>query len=218
MPGYQVKHETIAVAETAFVIRSLLDNQQFADPGGLAAQAGISESNWPLFGLVWPAARILAETLHGESVDGGRTLEIGCGLALASLVIHRRGGDITASDRHPLAPGFLERNLALNDLPAMRYETGHWARDNPQLGRFDRIIGSDVLYERSQPQILAEFIGRHAMPAIEVLLVDPDRGNQGAFCKAMVARGFHCSVARSATHLSSGERFKGNTLRLRRGA
>jgi hypothetical protein len=47
-------------------------------------------------------------------LEGKRILEVGAGLALASLVVHRRGGDITASDYHPLIPDFLKENLRLN--------------------------------------------------------------------------------------------------------
>jgi hypothetical protein len=43
-------------------------------------------------------------------------------------------------------------------------------------GAFDLIIGSDLLYERDAGGLLAAFIGRHASPAGEVWIVDPDRG------------------------------------------
>ena len=109
MPGYQVKHETLTLGASDFVIRSLLDKQQHADQHGEAEAAGISSAAWPLFGLVWPSARILADAMQTQDIAGKRVLEIGCGLALASLVIHRRRGDITASDRHPLARSFLEK-------------------------------------------------------------------------------------------------------------
>jgi methylase of polypeptide subunit release factors len=65
-----------------------------------------------------------------RELGGRRILEIGCGLALASLVIHRRLGDVTASDCHPLASRFLDANLLLNDLPELKYQTGNWARSN----------------------------------------------------------------------------------------
>jgi tRNA1(Val) A37 N6-methylase TrmN6 len=43
-------------------------------------------------------------------LNGQRVLEVGCGLALASLIVHRRSGDVTASDCHPLVPEFLRVN------------------------------------------------------------------------------------------------------------
>lgn len=216
MPGYQVKHETFALGSSDFVIRSLRDKQQFTDPDGAAAAAGISSTSWPLFGLVWPSARILADAMQTQDIAGKRVLEIGCGLALASLVIHRRLGDITASDRHPLAAAFLEKNLLLNDLPVLPYQSGHWDRDNPALGKFDLIIASDVLYERHQPQILSRFIDLHANDAVDVIIVDPDRGNRNLFCRLMIGLGYVLDLRRAASVQTSGEAYKGHFLNFSR--
>ncbi|MDQ2927055.1 MAG: SAM-dependent methyltransferase, partial [Pseudomonadota bacterium] len=88
MPGYLTKQERIAVTGVAdLTIRSLLDRQQFADPFGNADRRGISSATWPLFGLLWPSGAHLAARLAARPVRAGeRILEVGCGLALASLV------------------------------------------------------------------------------------------------------------------------------------
>jgi len=201
MPGYQLKQETICVAGVASLqIRSLLDRQQYADPLGAAEALGISSAAWPLFGLLWPSGMHLAETMAERPLlDDETILEIGCGLALASLISHRRGALVTASDCHPLAPDFLLENLRLNGLPPLRYCHGNWAADAvhrigehaPRLrGRFDLIIGSDVLYERDDGGTLTAFIARHANPRNEVLIVDPNRGNRAAFTRRMAALGY----------------------------
>jgi predicted nicotinamide N-methyase len=150
------------------------------------------------------------------AVEGRRVLEIGSGLALASLVVHRRLGDVTASDCHPLAGAFLRENLRLNDLPALRYETGHWARTNPGLGRFDLIVGSDLLYDRGLPEVLAAFLDRHSGHGVEIVVVDPDRGNRVAFGREMARRGYTQEMTRAADHQQSGEAYKGRFLRFRR--
>jgi predicted nicotinamide N-methyase len=192
--GYLVKRETVAVAGGADLqIRSLLDKQQFHDPQGLALALGVSSATWPLFGLVWPSAQKMADLMQTWPLHNLRILEIGCGLALASLVIHRRLGNVTASDCHPYTQRFLSANLVLNDLPTMAYQSGHWARKNPQLGEFDLIIGSDVLYERDHPAQLANFIQRHAANHAQVLIIDPNRGQRSAFNKRMESNGFALS-------------------------
>src|SRR5436190_13534520 len=157
MPGYRTKQERIAIAGVDdLVIRSLLDRQQFADHDGAAARIGISSAAWPMFGLLWPSGARLAACLGARPVRAGeRILEVGCGLALASLVAHRRGADVTASDRHPLAEAFLIENLRLNSLAPMKYLHGDWNRAeahgvggaaSPISGSFDLIVGSDLLY------------------------------------------------------------------------
>ncbi|MCE2914012.1 MAG: class I SAM-dependent methyltransferase [Rubrivivax sp.] len=187
----------------ALTIRSLLDRQQYADAAGTAAGLGIGSGNWSLFGLLWPSGVQLAARLAERPVrPGERILEIGCGLGLASLVAHRRGADVTASDSHPLAGPFLADNLRLNGLEPMKYRHGHWGADARQSrhalasglhtlrGRFDHIVGSDLLYERDERGVLARFIGRHAAPGALVWIVDPDRGNRSAFNRNMAGLGF----------------------------
>jgi predicted nicotinamide N-methyase len=228
MQGYRTKQERIAIDGAAhLVIRSLLDRQQFADPLGEAARAGISSATWPLFGLLWPSGALLAARMAMRVVQPDeRILELGCGLALASLVGHRRGADVTASDCHPLAGPFLEANLRLNGLPPLKYRHGEWAlpvaTDGPAApgavqGHYDLLIGSDVLYDRDASVALAGFIGRHAQPTAEVWIVDPDRGNRSRFSALMADLGFAMEQTR-LDHAadSQGPAYKGRLLSFRR--
>jgi predicted nicotinamide N-methyase len=237
MPGYRTKQESVAVDGVArLCIRSLSDARQFADPDGAAQRAGLSPATWPLFGLLWPSAVFLAARLAARPVRAGeRILEIGCGLALASLVGHRRGADVTASDCHPLAERFLQENLLLNGLFPMKYRHGRWGRpgasrpgrapdavapmaDVPDAtcivaGRYDLIIGSDVLYERDARGDLAEFIAGHALPRAQVWIVDPDRGNRAAFHRHMAARGYgRDEIALGRPALDGRPAYKGRLL------
>jgi len=200
----------------ALEIRSLLDRQQYADPLGEGAAAGISPACWPLFGQIWPSAQKLADLMQVWELGARRVLEIGCGLGLASLVVHRRLGDITASDCHPLSEVFLRANLQLNQLPALKYCTGNWGRPNPELGTFDLIIGSDILYERSHPEQLAAFIQAHAATQCEVLIIDPNRGNRSSFNRRMALLGFDLSETRIDAPLADGARYRGSLLHYRR--
>jgi predicted nicotinamide N-methyase len=227
MPGYLVKHERIAIAGAAHLnIRSLLDRQQYADPLGAAHELGISSAAWPLFGLLWPSGLQLAQRMAVRPVRSGeRILEIGCGLALASLVSHRRGADITASDCHPLAAAFLAENLRLNDLPPLRYRHGHWSATVSQAGpvhaherqrvqgRYDLIVGSDLLYERDDGATLARFIKRHAADRAQIWLVDPNRANRPAFNRQMKGMGYELREERiHAPDTAEHAAYKGRLL------
>lgn len=209
MTGYQVKTEHFQIGEVSFQICSLLDRQQFYDPHGLAEKAGISSATWPLFGMVWPCGHILADKMSTFPTTGKRILELGCGIALASLVIHQQGGDVTATDYHPNAQEFLEKNAQINSLTPVLFQIGNWTLDNPLLGKFDLIIGSDLLYEKEHPQHLSEFIGRHANPKAQVILVDPGRGHQSGFSKKMLALGFVYTDEGFVTKQLDGTDFKG---------
>ena len=230
MPGYQTKQENIAISGADdLIVRSLLNQQQFCDPHGEAERLGISSAAWPLFGLLWPSAAQLAARMVARPVRAGeRILEIGCGLALASMASHRHGADITASDCHPLAGPFLLENLRLNGLLPLPYRQGHWGAPDsvrgpndeaPLLqveGLYDLIIGSDLLYERDVNAELARFIGRHAGPMAEVWIVDPDRGNRPAFNRQMADRGFVMHEERLDRAASLGiDAYKGRLLTYR---
>ncbi len=217
-PGYLTKQETIAVVGVGdLMIRSLLDKNQFHDPLDEALNLGISSATWPLFGLLWPSGMHLAERMARRPVTGERILEIGCGLGLTSLVAHRRGAQVTASDCHPLARVFLDENTRINGLQPMTYRHGLWgkaavredglpmllqAKDAPLSGLFDLIVGSDILYERDDAGTLARFIDKHAAVHSEIWVIDPNRGNRAAFHKHMAQVGFqmHEQVLDHAAH------------------
>lgn len=216
---YLTRQESIAVAGVANLeIRSLLDRQQYHDPAGQAQGLGISSATWPLFGLLWPSAARLAACIAARVlVANERILEIGCGLALPSLVAHRRGADVTASDRHPLTAGFLRHNLRLNRLQPMKYRFANWSRAagplEPLAGGFDLIIGSDVLYERDDRGDLAAMIERNARPVAEIWIVDPDRGNRGPFNRRMRSYGFARREERlDCAATSQDDAYKGRLL------
>lgn len=190
MQNYQTKDETIIVSNIDYLIHSLKDRQQFYDHKQRAEGLGISSATWSLFGVVWPSSRILAATVCILDLDGKRVLEIGCGLGLSSIVLHKMGVDITASDYHPLAKEFLDENVLRNKLLPIKFQTGNWEVENPLLGEFDLIIGSDVLYEPAHAECVSQFIDCHSSNDVEVVIVDPNRGNRAKFTKKMIALGY----------------------------
>ena len=233
MPGYQVKTETVTLGGVDWHMRCLLDTQQYADPVNTSGALGIPPAGWSLFGQVWPSARVLALAMQTHALAGQRVLEIGAGLALSSLVAHRRGANVTASDCHPLTHAFLDENTRLNGLPPMNYRHGLWgtaalredgmpvltsAQDEGVSGLFDLIVGSDILYERDDEGTLASFINAHAALVSEIWVVDPNRGNRAAFHKHMARVGFvmHERVLDQAAHDDEAA-YKGRMLTYTRG-
>ncbi len=198
MTCYAVKHQEVRIGEHEYTIRSLLDRQQYHDPHGHASARGISSASWGHFGQLWSSGLVLAEHVSTVVLDGQRVLEIGCGLAVPGIVLHRRVADIVVSDWHPECAAFLRENLRLNHLGPLRYRDVDWSGGSPslgpKLGKFDLIIGSDVLYERSHPRQLVEFFERHAERRVDVLLVDPQRGQAGELARRMLERGFSRST------------------------
>lgn len=212
MSAYQVKFETIVVGQHAYQIRSLKDRQEYDDVDGLAELAGISPATWALFGVVWPSSMMLADIMDDQPIKGLRVLEVGCGLGLASLVAARRGADITASDYHPLANEFLDNNSYDNALADIPFACSDWASTDNALGKFDLIIGSDLLYEPDHPALLSAFIDLHGSAKVVVIIIDPDRRQQSAFTRKMTALGFVCCSERIASDRATALNYKGKKL------
>jgi predicted nicotinamide N-methyase len=216
MPGYTTRQHSVRLGGHDYLIRALSDRQQYADPDGLARKAGISSALWCLFGQIWPAGRVLAQAMSNFDIEGKRVLEVGCGLGLSSLVLKRRGADITASDHHPLAKSFLEHNAQLNGIAMPAYCDLPWDEDKPELGRFDLIIASDVLYERDHAALLSALMFRHAAPQAELVITDPGRGNSGRFTTAMLAQGYAVNEQRSPFDEGDQPPYRGRLLSYRR--
>lgn len=168
--------------------------------------------------------------LQRPVVAGERLLEIGCGLALPTLVGRRHGIRITASDRHPLTRSFLEANARLNNIPSIKYRHGQWGglRDvhlsdtgaEPLSARYDLVLGSDLLYDRDAPAALADFIDDHAAAQAEVWIIDPDRGHRPAFTRQMATYDFELvsqERLEGAAADEGGPPYKGRLLRYMRG-
>jgi predicted nicotinamide N-methyase len=170
---------TVRIGAEDYRLRALRDRLQAPDP---------------MFGVLWPAGIALAERMTDYPVSGKRVLEAGCGLALPSLVLKKRGADITATDRHPEAEEFLRFNARANGIPAVPFKLGSW--NDIQLGAFDLIIGADLLYEPDQPALLASFLERHAAPGAELVIADPGRRQLAPFKKLMAARNYQCTATR----------------------
>jgi predicted nicotinamide N-methyase len=213
---YKVKFDTICIGGVDYKIRSLLNIQQFSDPNGEALRLGISSAMWPLFGQIWGMSKILARVMLRETLEGKRILEIGCGIALPSIMIKQLGGDITASDYHPLAESFLLENTILNSLEPIPFEIGDWNTTNSSLGKFDLIIGSDVLYEHQHIEVLSSFINNHSSSRVDIIIVDPGRGSHRAFAREMEHLGYIHSWTDLKDYPNEGKKPKGFILRFSR--
>ncbi|HRK02150.1 MAG TPA: methyltransferase domain-containing protein [Oligoflexia bacterium] len=149
----------------------------------------------PYFGVVWPAARALGEHVArmGSWLKDQRILEVGCGLAIPSLVAAKLGARVTASDFHPEVPVFLARNQRHNEL-TFPYLHLDWRASQNNLGKFDFVIGSDVLYENSHPKDVARTLSSYCEKKGHIILADPGRSYLQAFLDELQGFGFRYDI------------------------
>jgi predicted nicotinamide N-methyase len=117
-------------------------------------------------------------------------LELGCGLALPSIVAARRGADVLATDGSSDAVAFAAHALALNGVLG-EVAQADWAEHGDVLagrGPFDLVLAADVLYTRPNVELALELVPRLLAPGGELRLADPGRAGARDFLAAARAR------------------------------
>lgn len=139
----------------------------------------------PYWAELWPSSRVLGERLL--SLDGkGRTLiELGCGAGVVSTCAALAGFDVVVSDYYEDALRFARVNAARNKAPVPREMLLDWRHLPPGLPRFDFVIASDVLYERSYGTVVAGAIAATLAPNGTALVADPGRVGREEFIRAL---------------------------------
>ncbi len=213
MTNLRLCYQTIEFGKIDIHLCTLRNKQEFHDPEGVAEGLGISSAAWPIFGIVWPSSLVLAHHISNYDIGAKRVLEIGCGTALSSLLLNKRHVDITATDYHPEVEAFLTRNSELNGDAIIPFERTGWGDSNDNLGRFDLIIGSDLLYEDEHTGLLSNFIREHSNPACEVIIVDPGRGRKNKLAKKLLKIGYISTFSKPENTDYLDADFKGYILK-----
>ena len=177
-------------------MRTLRDKQQFDDKQKVAEGAGVPPACWSYFGVVWDSSQVLAHLVLHMDIEGKKILELGCGIGLPSLILKMRQADITATDIHPSARGFLEENTRLNNGSSIPFVRTSWLDIDSDLGEFDVVIGSDLLYEPEHVEQLSSFINRHSRADSVVVIVDPGRFFHSRFSREMEKLGYSAQKSR----------------------
>jgi len=213
MPALRVCYQTIEFGDVDIHLRTLRDRQQYLDVDNIAQRLGISSTIWSLFGVVWQSSEVLAHLLFDYEIAGKRILEVGCGIGLTSLMLNSRLANITATDYHPEAEQFLLENVLLNKGKKIPFVRTGWADKESDLGTYDLIVGSDLLYEGDHVDLLSGFINQHAKPHCEVIIIDPGRSYHGRFSKKMVTLGYSHSHSKPVNADYLTQPFRGQILR-----
>lgn len=151
----------------------------------LRHQEGAVGRTAPYWALTWPSGLALAEALAERDLSGLRVLELGCGLAVPSLVAARRGAAVLATDGVPDAVVFAAHNLALNELDG-DVALVEW-RDPGALvdgAPWDLVLAADVLYLRENVAALLRLLPRLLGSSGEALVADPSRSGGRDFMAA----------------------------------
>ena len=149
----------------------------------------VKDERLPYWADVWPSSRVLAEHVIRHHGDGRAALELGCGSGLVSCAMALAGYRVTATDYYADALEFTRLNVLRNGGGRIATRMVDW-RDLPRdLGMYDVVFASDVLYEPSHGELVAEAITSTLDPDGYALIADPGRLSLQAFLDEMEERG-----------------------------
>jgi predicted nicotinamide N-methyase len=185
--------------------RFMLAEADVPMPGGVvtldrprSADDLISEADFekderlPYWADIWPSSTALSTIVASLDGKGKRALELGCGLGLVTIGALRAGYDVVATDYYADALLFARRNSQRNVKREPETRLVDWRAFPDDLGRFDLVLASDVLYEREYATLVAEAIVKTLKPGGLALVADPGRIALLAFVTACEQLG--CTV------------------------
>jgi len=151
----------------------------------------------PYGAALWPSAIALAHQLAamGDGLAGLRVLELGSGTGLPGIVAASFGAQVTQTDRHEIAMSLCRRNAAANGITGIDYRLADWGRWEME-GRFDLIIGSDILYTDALHPDLLSIFDSNRTPAGRLLLSDPFRAMSIRLLSQMESDGWRVTGTR----------------------
>ena len=157
----------------------------------------------PYWADIWPSARVLASHVARLDGHGQSLLELGCGAGLVATAGVIAGFRVCATDYYEDALRFTTVNVAehTGQLPETRLVD--WRALPTDLGRFDLVVGSDVLYERSYGRLVARAIDITLARGGEAVIADPGRIAAEDFIRDAAERGLRLA-AREAVPFVDG--------------
>jgi predicted nicotinamide N-methyase len=186
--SYPVRRESWTIAGERFDLMWPADMDAILDDPRTRERFARDEY-MPYWAVPWPSAMLLADyvlTRHGG--QGGRAIELGCGVGLASIAAARAGWSVTATDWDADALKFAEENARANGVSLAGVSALDW-RESFEGEPFDLILASDVLYERRNLEPVARWIRSAIAAGGTALVSDSNRSSAEGFADAAVVAG-----------------------------
>jgi predicted nicotinamide N-methyase len=135
----------------------------------------VMDERLPYWADLWPSAQALAEEVRTLRLGGQRVLELGCGLGLVAIGATLAGAEVTATDYYEDALLFAKLNVFEATGRTIATRMVNWVEMPKDLGRFDLVLASDVLYEHRYAPLVANAIASTLVRGGEAIVADPGR-------------------------------------------
>ena len=186
-PAFPIVVNRVTVAGRSFVLRrpesadallNLITEEDFQ-----------RDDRLPYWADIWPSSQVLADRVAAMSGHGRRLLELGCGIGLVALAAAGAGFSVLATDYYAEALEFAAENARLNGLSGIGTRLIDWRNLPSDLGRFDLVLASDVLYERPNAALVAAALAHSLSDDGVALITDPGRKPAAQFPEVCAEQG-----------------------------
>jgi predicted nicotinamide N-methyase len=174
------------------------------------------DERMPYWADIWPSGRILAAYLTKLDGRGHTLLELGCGAGLVATAAALSGFDVCATDYYDDALRFTRVNVATHTGVVPQTRLVDWRELPTDLGRFDCVVGSDVLYERTYGPLVARAIDVTLRRGGEAIIADPGRIAAEEFIRDAAKRGLRLAGRDDVPFVEGDVRQKISLYRLKR--
>ncbi|HYU52086.1 MAG TPA: methyltransferase domain-containing protein [Gemmatimonadaceae bacterium] len=147
----------------------------------------VKDERLPYWADVWPSSIVLAERLLELQGAGRTALELGCGVGLCTLAATSAGFDVLSTDYYQDALDVTRANVFRNLGGAARTRLVDWRHVPTDLGTFDLVFASDVLYEKEYALLLPIILCRLLAQNGVAVIADPGRIAAPMFVEACEA-------------------------------
>ncbi|MDP9203883.1 MAG: protein N-lysine methyltransferase family protein [Gemmatimonadota bacterium] len=149
----------------------------------------VKDERLPYWADVWPSSIILAGKLLELHGRGRSALELGCGVGLSTLAATTAGFSVLATDYYDDALDITRANVFRNLGTIARTRLVDWRHLPSDLGTFDLVFASDVLYENEYAKLLPVLLRGLLTRAGVALIADPGRVAAPVFVEACAEHG-----------------------------
>jgi predicted nicotinamide N-methyase len=193
---YQTELRTSVIGNRSFRFLVPHSLEPFIDPQDVF-------NAFPLWSKIWEASLVLANRLSAIPPAKGRQwLELGAGLGVVGVVAAAFHHEITITEYDAHALDFIRANALLNDAAPSAIRRLDWMQPDLDM-RFDRIVGSELIYNETHFEALRSLFLSLLKPGGEILLAGEVRETTTAFLDLM-QKDFQIAIARSTLRSDSG--------------
>jgi ETFB lysine methyltransferase len=134
------------------------------------------DERMPYWAELWPASLLLGKWVlaHSGELEGSLCLDLGCGLGLVSVIAASAGARVVAVDYEWPAVYCASQSMQANRVRFFPVQMD-WRAPAFKSGRFDLIVGGDILYEERFVEPVAGLLESALAPGGRAWFAGPER-------------------------------------------